>query len=74
MTEDLINSILDDLNDLMQDEIFCWELTRFFEDTILEELRVVPTDRLRDMIEKERHILRMLDCLSEVRREEKCNE
>ena len=69
MTEDLINSILDDLNDLMQDGIFCWQLTRFFEDTILEDLRVIPTDRLRDKIEKERHILRTLDNLSEVRRE-----
>lgn len=67
MSEDLINSILDDLNDLMQDEVFCWQLTHFLEDTVLDELEMIPTDRLRDRIEKERHILRTLDYLRETR-------
>lgn len=67
MIDDLINSILDDLNDLMQDEVFCWQLTHFLEGTILDELEMKPTYRLRDKIEKERHVLRTLDYLRETR-------
>lgn len=72
MIEDLINSILDDLNDLMQDEVFCWDLANAFERLVLDDLKLEPSkwrcDYLRDRIEKERRILRTFDHLNEVRR------